>query len=101
MAGELAIDKMRVRLNVPVELACKVFKTFKASIDESNNTAFVRALEEGCRDCILTQRDYAKIGKIIETNRHKRIKKRQLERLARKEREKQTASSAAVKKGRS
>lgn len=98
MAGELAIDKMRIRLNVPVELARKVFKTFKASIDESNNTAFVRALEEGCRNCILTKDDYAKIGKIIEKNRKKRLKKRQLEKLARIERKKQTASSAAGKK---
>ena len=29
MAGELAIDKMRIRLNVPVELVLKVMKTFR------------------------------------------------------------------------
>ena len=83
MAGELAIDKMRIRLNVPVELVHKVLKTFKASIDESNNTSFVRALEEGCRGCILTKKDYAEIGEIIDKNRKKRLKKRQREKQER------------------
>ncbi len=83
MAGELAIDKMRIRLNVPVELVLKVMKTFRIGLDGAKNTAFVRALEEGCRDCILTKDDYRKVEKIIETNRRKRMKKRQRERAER------------------
>lgn len=83
MAGELAVDKMRIRLNVPVELVMKVIKTFSTRYDKRNNTAFVRALEEGCRDCILTRKDYAKIAEIIEENRKQRLKKRRRERLAR------------------
>ena len=78
MAGELDCNKTRVRLNVSLELSRKVIKTFaKPGDPKGGSCAFIRALEEGCRDIVLTKSDYAFIGKQVEENFRKRMKARE------------------------
>ena len=82
MPNELALDKRRVRLNVPLELARKVEKAFRLSSDNFEMVSYIRALEEACKNVVLTRKDYACIGVQVEQNRVKRMNARELTRKA-------------------
>ena len=76
MANELALDKIRLRMNIPLVLETKVYKKFHHKNDKSGSEAFLRALFESVSDVILTPADYRKIAKRIEANRVTRLERR-------------------------
>ena len=76
MAGELALDKIRLRMNIPVVLERKIDKKFRHNGDKSILDAFLRALHESVSDVTLTPADYRKIAKRIEDNRITRYERR-------------------------
>ena len=76
MANEIAVNKKRVRMNVPLVLARKVEKTFGKTGDKALSSAYIRALEEVTREIILTKADYDAIGKQVNANMDSRMAKR-------------------------
>lgn len=76
MASELALDKIRVRMNIPLVLDAKIDKKFRQKKDTSDSAAFLRALFESVSDVTLTPADFRKIAKRIEENRALRLARR-------------------------
>jgi len=77
MASELALDKERARLGIPLRISFKVRRYFSKPGDRSDVDAYIRALEEATRNFELTKEDYEAIGAIVEANRKARMKRRQ------------------------
>lgn len=76
MASELALDKERARLAIPLRIGFKVRRYFSKPGDKSPVEAYIRALEEATRKFDLTKEDYEEIGEIVEANRKARMKRR-------------------------
>lgn len=76
MANEIAVNKKRIRMNVPLVLARKVEKTFGKANDKALSSAYIRALEEVTRKIILTKADYDAIGKQVDANMNSRMARR-------------------------